>query len=98
MTLEELARAASTCATLENWQECKHTECPLFKVNNCTKLLLEHAASCFRACHKRFRLSNGIQQQAPEQLPLSNDLIWGILGNYKKPFVSIAINISEDET
>lgn len=103
MTLEKVVLAASMCAK-DRGLECRNNKCPLYGVDYCIRELLGYAVTYLSMYQKGIPLD--AEAPAGGAVPLKNsapcnpasDLIGEIMGHYKKPFVSIEINISEDET
>lgn len=88
MLLEDLLKALALCASDGN--KCR--ECPLFNVKACGNMLKNWALYYLKQATEKTRL----EVRAP--LNPSPDLIGEIMNHYKKPFVTIEINISEDES
>lgn len=95
MTMEEVVRAAEICSKRRS-AECRHSECPLFSTDYCTQKLLGHAVTYLSMYQRRnpARDATPLKDSAPNNP--GHILIGEIMSHYKKPFVTIAINISED--
>lgn len=101
MTLEELIRIASMCAQRKDGG-CSNKECPLYRREDCKR----HLLGCAVTYLSMYREGIPLDASAPaggvaplKDLALDNPgntLIGEIMNHYKKPFVTIEINISED--
>lgn len=99
MTLDEVVRVASMCAKGRGL-ECRNNECPLYSVDYCIRELLGNAVTYL----SMYRAGIPLEGSAPKRIGIPTpaqpgcDIIGEIMSHYKKPFVTIEINISEDET
>lgn len=99
MTLEEVVRIADKCANRRG-PECHDNECPLYSVDYCIRKLLGNAVTYLSMYQKGIPLEGSVQKYIGIPTPDHPrcDMIGEIMSHYKKPFVNIEINISEDET
>lgn len=91
MTREDVLKALAICSD-DTGNRCH--ECPIFSERNCGRML-KNWALYYLGQESQKKLET--QAKDSDQRNPAPDLIGEIINHYKKPFVTIAINISEDE-